>query len=532
MKNKNSNKMVKLITSIVIALCMIIGVAVTYKETGEIDKNQVGQAVNTITNAIETYNLTDEEVKELPTTEIKEVTEQDEKEAGEEQATTENEGFEEQGNIAYNGDNEFPKVELGNYVGLTYYSQFDSRWANYLYTSTGNTTQTMKSSGCGPTSAAMIITATKGTITPEKVADLFVKYGYRSADNGTYYSAFRFVADVFNIEYTETYNFDEAVNLLKNNHYVVVSCGNGLFTTGGHFIVLTEIENDTISIYDPYLYAGKFETSTRRGKVAVSGNTTYCSVDNFRKYANYKKFFAYKHSEQVQVNNAKEVTTNTYTRFVKANGGLKIRTGAGMNYSQIGLLQTGSQVTVYETNSNWSRIGNNQWICSDYLYLTPQTIIQTTSRDIETLNIVKNTTGQVKRIKASTLYSNSNLTGIKYNYKANTSITILENVSSNVDKIKVNVTGRIAYINTANYISTSNSKNSNTVKVNSVKNTIGQKRKIKASIIYSKSNLTGTRYTYKNNTTVTILQNVNSNVDKIKVNVTGRIAYIKVDSYK
>lgn len=38
---------------------------------------------------------------------------------------------------------------------------------------------------------------------------------------------------------------------------------------------------------------GKFNTSTRRGKVEVSGNTIYCSVSNFKAYANYKQFFCY-----------------------------------------------------------------------------------------------------------------------------------------------------------------------------------------------------------------------------------------------
>ena len=33
------------------------------------------------------------------------------------------------------------------------------------------------------------------------------------------------------------------------------------------------------------MYSGKFDTSTRRGKVYVSGNTVYCSTENFKNYA-------------------------------------------------------------------------------------------------------------------------------------------------------------------------------------------------------------------------------------------------------
>lgn len=87
------------------------------------------------------------------------------------------------------------------------------------------------SSGCGPTSAAMIISSIKGTITPNAMGDLFKANGYRSAHSGTYWSAFRAVADEFNIEYQETSSLDKAIELLKNNNYLIASCGNGLFTT-------------------------------------------------------------------------------------------------------------------------------------------------------------------------------------------------------------------------------------------------------------------------------------------------------------
>ena len=45
---------------------------------------------------------------------------------------TEAEGFEEQGIIAYNGAEKTPNVQLGEYSGLTYYSQIDNRWKNKI----------------------------------------------------------------------------------------------------------------------------------------------------------------------------------------------------------------------------------------------------------------------------------------------------------------------------------------------------------------------------------------------------------------
>lgn len=325
--------------------------------------NSIDEMQNVINNEIQFYEMTEEEIIELKTAEIIEQNEIDEQNLEQE---VEDEGFELQGDIAYEGDKARSwNVTLGNYKGLTYYSQIDNRWRNKRYSSTGNASQTIGSSGCGPTSASMIVTACKGAITPDVMSDLFVKYGYRSANNGTYWSAFRAIADEFDIGYSETTNFQRAIELLRNNNYVVASVGNGLFTTGGHIIVLTAIEGDTIKIYDPYLYAGKFETSTRRGKVTVVENTVYVSVQNFRNYANAKGFFCYKHDENIQENNVKPVVVQPYTRYVKANGGLNIRSSP--NGNRIGAIRNGEQITVYETSGNWSRIGNGRWVSSDYL---------------------------------------------------------------------------------------------------------------------------------------------------------------------
>ena len=326
----------------------------------------VGSAVNEIKDYITTYNMTQEEIEKLPSAEITEQAAEQEAEVSSEQEV-ESEEFELQGEIAYNGTTEYPNISLGNYVGLTYYNQTDSRWNNHPYTSVGDYSQTIGTSGCGPTSAAIVVTAIKGTIAPPEMGDLFVQYGYRSANNGTYWSAFRWVADVFDIGYQECSSLDTAVNLVRNNNYVICSVGNGLFTTGGHFIVIVGIDGDTLKIYDPYLYAGKFDTSTRRGKVTVNGNTVYCSIDNFRNYANYKGFFAYKHDGNVQENNG-STTTSTYTRYVSTNSkNLNVRSSP--NGTVISSLKKETAVTVAETNGSWSRITSpiSGWVSSSYL---------------------------------------------------------------------------------------------------------------------------------------------------------------------
>lgn len=501
--------MKKSIIGIIVSLILAIslGIFVFYKSDIENQYKTVKEIKNS--SNITLYEITKEEIKELPSTEITEQTEEQEQKVSAEQEV-EDEEFELQGEIAYEGSNEYPEIKLGNYVGLTYYNQIDSRWKTHPYTSVGDSSQTIGSSGCGPTAAAMIVTATKGTITPDEMGDLFVKYGYRSSNNGTYWSAFRWTADIFDIGYQETSSFDTAINLVRNNNYVVVSVGNGLFTTGGHFVVIVGIEGNNLKIYDPYLYAGKFNTSTRRGKVTLNGNTVYCSIDNFRNYANYKGFFAYKHDENVE-ENVGNIAISTDTKYVKTSSGIgvNVRNGPGTNYAKTRALAEGTSVKIYETLGNWSRIGTNEWICLDYLVSNTEVINKS------------NTVGQIRKTQNCYLYSNSNLTGTKYTYKANTTVTILENISDTIDKVKVNVTGRIAYIDTNNYITSS------------YNNTVGQIKRFKNyTIIYSNSNLTGTKYQYLANTSVKVLENVSNNVDKVQIIQTGRIAFVNNNSYK
>ena len=55
---KNKNKILTIATVILIAVASFIGIYVEYTETGKIDKDKVNEAVNTIVDAINTYEMT------------------------------------------------------------------------------------------------------------------------------------------------------------------------------------------------------------------------------------------------------------------------------------------------------------------------------------------------------------------------------------------------------------------------------------------------------------------------------------------
>ena len=359
---KSKERTIGLIISILCASVLLLNCYLEYDKTGQVDTNKISEAISTVVDEINKSS-----------TEIPQLTENDEQSL--EVQETEAEGFEEQGLVAYEGSEKTPNVQVGEYAGLTYYSQLDNRWKNQMYSSVGNSTQTIGTSGCGPTSSAMVVSSIKGNITPNEMANLYMQYGYRSANQGTYWSAFKWTADVFNIGYSECYKLDDAIAKLKNNNYIIASCNQGLFTYGGHFIVLTGVEGDYIKVYDPYLYSGKFSTSSRIGKAEVKGNTVYVSIENFREYANYQKFFCFKNDRTDTKENTtttivtdkveSNVNTVNYQVRITANGGLNIRSGASVSYSRIGGYAKGSIVTILAESNGFGKT-NLGWISLAY----------------------------------------------------------------------------------------------------------------------------------------------------------------------
>ena len=357
----------KVIGAIITLIVVILGGIFGFNYTQE-DIDKVTDSVDNIVNVVEEITVVKQTKEDEQTLEVQE-------------ADLENDEFSEKSEVAYNVTDKTPTVAVGAYKGLTYYSQADTRWASRKY---GN--NTMINSGCGPTSAAMVVSSIKGEVLPTTMADLFVKYGYRSANAGTYWSAMRWTADVFDIEYKETYNFDTMISKLKDNNYVVAICREGLFTYGGHFIVITGIDADTLSIYDPYLYSGKFATASRKGaNVTVKGNTVYVSKANFKKYANAQCYFCYKNDRtDTKVNNVTTTTTKSnsnvksvnYKVKVTPSVGLNIRSGASTSYKKIGKYSKNTIVTITSESKGWGKTSKG-WICLDYTKKINTTITST-----------------------------------------------------------------------------------------------------------------------------------------------------------
>lgn len=132
------------------------------------------------------------------------------------------------------------------------YKQYDSRWSKIPYTSTGSKTQTIGSSGCGPTACADVLaTMVSDKITPVSVAQYFVSAGFRTPNQGTSWAAFPWAAKKYGLICKQTSSIETAKKYLEAGAYVVCSMGKGYWTTGGHYICAWKFDDKFMYANDP-----------------------------------------------------------------------------------------------------------------------------------------------------------------------------------------------------------------------------------------------------------------------------------------
>ena len=391
-------------------------------------------------------------------------------------------------------------------MGKVYYNQADPRWANHPYPSQELPGATIKSGGCGVTCAAMVVSSSKEIVRPDTMGDIARQNGFRP-NGGTAWELFPYVAQRWGLETREVRSSYEALEACKDGYFVVILCSAGLWTTGGHYILAVGARGDQIEIFDPYLYAGKFNRYGRHGKVSVEGNSCFVQIDTFKQNSEAHAFFAYKITSDTP---APEPAAPAVKYVNTKSLNLLVRNAPGGDV--IGSLAKGTQVLVYEESDGWSRIGDGKWVSSGYLsdsnpnaghvtktmhvinvstVLNVRNGVGTSSPKIGTLNnntevvvdgsqdgwyhitspiigwvsgdyladggsagnnVDRGTVGQLKRFAYdTTIYEKSNLSGTKWNYLRLTQVKILANISGGVDKVYVVKTKRIGYVNIGVY---------------------------------------------------------------------------------
>ncbi|NNV04710.1 C39 family peptidase, partial [Brevibacillus sp. MCWH] len=137
-----------------------------------------------------------------------------------------------------------------------YYSQDDPRWANKDFTSTNSKGKKskFKKAGCGPTSAAMIVSSLTGRqVDPMQAYEFANRNGYTDPELGTRSDFFKDFASVHGVEINERKGKEGIIEQLKQRKMVILRGeGIGPFTKSGHYVVATGITKDgKILINDP-----------------------------------------------------------------------------------------------------------------------------------------------------------------------------------------------------------------------------------------------------------------------------------------
>ena len=135
---------------------------------------------------------------------------------------------------------------------IPYLSQVDYRWRN---TSIGYST--IGSSGCLPSTAAIIINYYKGTnYTPVDIARQLYSAGYMNTPTyfGSTSDSYKVVQDNYGLSYQNNLSYSQLIGCLKGGKLVAAAVGKGDFVYGygiTHVILLAGYNNGYVYVYDP-----------------------------------------------------------------------------------------------------------------------------------------------------------------------------------------------------------------------------------------------------------------------------------------
>jgi hypothetical protein len=134
--------------------------------------------------------------------------------------------------------------------GVPLFMQWDTRWGYRIY---GN--NYMAINGCGPTALSIVYTGLTGKtdVSPYDVSVYAIERDMYVPSVGTKWNMMLYGGIDYGLKVEELVeDFEKARAAIEAGKVLVCKVGPGDFTTGGHFIVLTEIDADgMVTVRDP-----------------------------------------------------------------------------------------------------------------------------------------------------------------------------------------------------------------------------------------------------------------------------------------
>lgn len=146
------------------------------------------------------------------------------------------------------------KMEVGNLSGISretvpLFLQWDTEWG-YEHYGSGIIAET----GCGPTCLAMAGYYLTGDLnmSPDKVAKFAEENGYYEKGYGSSWTLISEGAGKLGLKVTELPLVEKKmVSAVEAGKPVILAMGPGIFTSTGHYIVLTGVEDGAFRVNDP-----------------------------------------------------------------------------------------------------------------------------------------------------------------------------------------------------------------------------------------------------------------------------------------
>ena len=127
--------------------------------------------------------------------------------------------------------------------------QWDQRWG---YTPYGSSNVGI--AGCGPTCLSMVYVHLTGdtSMNPKAMAEFSTNYGYCVPGNGSDWALIHEGGEILGLNVEEVYLDEYAIaSEVEAGNPVICIMSKGIFTTGGHFIVITDYIDGKFKINDP-----------------------------------------------------------------------------------------------------------------------------------------------------------------------------------------------------------------------------------------------------------------------------------------
>ena len=182
-----------------------------------------------------------------------------------------------------------------------FYCQLDYPDTPYPNQRTGK--GTIADNGCGPCCASMVAENMLGvSFPPEEACRLAIECGAREKPGTDLYRFSPVFAERFGLNVTDTEDADEAKAFLEQKKGLVIANTygdrpedgwTGVFSDGGHYIVLAGIEGNTVKVWDPMYRPGRFDIPGRKGKVRMEGNEAFADFSVIREDCHDRPFFLF-----------------------------------------------------------------------------------------------------------------------------------------------------------------------------------------------------------------------------------------------